>query len=83
MELDSSRIDTGCRQPVPPIVMDGVNFGVPAKLFDSQQEAYNEMLKEFSEAISDLEAEGIEISMKDYVGQSNTLWTEVWRHFAK
>lgn len=82
-EIDISRIDTGTRLPTPPVTLDGISFGLPAPLYDSQEACYMALLAEFSECIADLEAEGIQISMKDYVGQADQLWQNVWRHFAK
>jgi hypothetical protein len=82
MDALMEQIDKGTRLPTPPIILDGVNFGLPAPLYASQEEAYAAMLAEFSDCIQDLEMEGVKVSMKDYIGQANQLWQNVWRHFA-
>lgn len=76
-------VDKGVRLPPSPITLNGISFGLPAPLYDSQEAAYKAMLAEFAEGIADLEAEGVKISMKDFTRQADLLWRAVWKHFAR
>jgi hypothetical protein len=77
------QVDKGIKLPPSPIILNGISFGMPAPLYDSQEAAYRAMLAEFAEGIADLEAEGVRVSMKDFTRQADLLWNCVWKHFAK
>ena len=58
-----------------------IELGTPI-LFDSRQEAHDEMMSVITEVMLELKAEGVPIpSAKQFLADSARLWS-LWQHFA-
>ena len=62
--------------------LDSVLFPEPRKLFPSEQAAHDAMLSEISDAIAELQAEGVEApEFRRFYRDCRRLWS-IWRHYA-